>query len=167
VNGKNRIKKVCQADTMGFGHQAKQGTIAIETPGPSLLNDTKALLIASIEKFVCHPAGGGLVGEFQGFGAIPLNTDNGDKRVWKNAANGSVNLKVFESKHQGPFSTLEIIFCALLAENYFVKVLIPFIGVRSLACIKLLFQAVAEKTTIFIKSKELPKPYRLVKGKIR
>ncbi len=29
------------------------------------------------------------------------------------------------------FSTLEIIFCAFLAENYFVKVLIPFIGVRS------------------------------------
>jgi len=28
------------------------------------------------------------------------------------------------------FSTLEIIFCALLAENYFVKVLIPFIGVK-------------------------------------
>ena len=28
------------------------------------------------------------------------------------------------------FSTLEIIFCAFLAENYFVKVLIPFIGVR-------------------------------------
>jgi len=27
------------------------------------------------------------------------------------------------------FSTLEIIFCAFLAENYFVKVLIPFIGV--------------------------------------
>jgi glycosyltransferase len=29
-------------------------------------------------------------------------------------------------------STLEIIFCAFLAENYFVKVLIPFIGVRFL-----------------------------------
>jgi hypothetical protein len=28
-------------------------------------------------------------------------------------------------------STLEIIFCAFLAENYFVKVLIPFIGVRT------------------------------------
>ena len=28
-------------------------------------------------------------------------------------------------------STLEIIFCAFLAGNYFVKVLIPFIGVRS------------------------------------
>jgi len=27
-------------------------------------------------------------------------------------------------------STLEIIFCAFLAKNYFVKVLIPFIGVR-------------------------------------
>jgi len=32
------------------------------------------------------------------------------------------------------FSTLEIIFCAFLAENYFVKVLIPFIGVRQKAC---------------------------------
>ncbi len=33
-------------------------------------------------------------------------------------------------KMHGDISTLEIIFCAFLAENYFVKVLIPFIGVR-------------------------------------
>jgi hypothetical protein len=31
--------------------------------------------------------------------------------------------------HRPVFSTLEIIFCIFLAENYFVKVRIPFIGV--------------------------------------
>ncbi len=34
-------------------------------------------------------------------------------------------------------STLEIIFCAFLAENYFVKVLIPFIGVRRLTAMSI------------------------------
>jgi hypothetical protein len=54
-------------------------------------------------------------------------------------------------------STLEIIFCALPAENYFVKVLIPFIGVREIYC----FGAGKGSNSEYCKGMKMNPPYLL------
>jgi hypothetical protein len=86
VDGEHRVEEVCKADAMCFGDQAEQSAVTVETLGTALFHKIKTWLVVSIEKFVCHPAGGRLVGKFKGLGAKPLNADDRNEAVRKKAA---------------------------------------------------------------------------------
>lgn len=95
MDGKHRIEKVGQANAVRFGNESKQGAVAIEAPGATLFDDFQALFRISVEELVCNFTRGRFISQLQCFGAIPLDADNGDETVWKQAADSGVNLKVF------------------------------------------------------------------------
>ena len=73
--------------------------VAVEAPGPALLDDFEAGLVVAVEQLVRDLAGGRLVGELEGLGAEPLHADDGDEPVRQDAADGGVGLEVFEAAH--------------------------------------------------------------------
>ena len=79
VDGQHRVEEVRQADAVRLGDQAEQRAVAVEAPGPALLDDLEARLVVAVEQFVGHLAGGRLVGQFQGLGAEPLHADDRDQ----------------------------------------------------------------------------------------
>jgi len=102
VDGKHRVEEVGKADAMSLGDQAEHGAVAVKTPGPTSLGEIEALFIISIEQFVCHFAGGRLVGKFEGLGAKPLHADYRDEAVRQETPYCGVGVKIFESNHSGP-----------------------------------------------------------------
>jgi hypothetical protein len=67
VDGKDRVEQVRQPDAVGFGNQSEKGSIAVEAPGPALLDYFKTRLIVSVEQRVVYFSGWSLVDEFKGF----------------------------------------------------------------------------------------------------
>jgi len=65
-----------KADPLGFGDQAEQIAVAVETPGATLFHQIKSNFIVAIEELVGHLSGGCLVGELKGLRTKPLNADN-------------------------------------------------------------------------------------------
>ena len=53
--------------------------VAIEAPGSAQLGDFEARLVVAVEQHVGYPPGRILVGQFEGFGAIPLHVDDRDQ----------------------------------------------------------------------------------------
>ena len=111
MDSEHRVEEVRKADAMCFGDQAEQGAVAVKTPGAALLHEIETWLVVSIEKLVCHPAGGRLVGKFEGLGTKPLHADDRDEAVRKDTTYRSIGLKVFKSHHSGPWmATLDRLF---------------------------------------------------------
>jgi hypothetical protein len=79
MHSQDRVKKMGEANAMGFGDEAKEAAIAIKAPGSTLLNDLKARFIVAIEQFIGDFASSGFVGEFYRIGAEPLDANDGDK----------------------------------------------------------------------------------------
>jgi len=65
MNGKDRIKKVCKPDAVGFRNKAKKTPVSIETPRTTLLNNLKARFVMAIKEDIGHTAGRILVGELK------------------------------------------------------------------------------------------------------
>ena len=80
VDGQHRIEQVGQADALGLGDQAEERAVAVEAPGPALLDDLQARLVVAVEQLVGHLAGRRLVGQLERLGAEPLHADDGDER---------------------------------------------------------------------------------------
>ncbi len=96
VHRQHRVEEMGQADAVGLGDQAEEGAVAVETPGPALLDDLQAGLVVAVEQLVGDLAGRGLVGQLQGLGAEPLDADHGDQGIGEDAADGGVGLELFE-----------------------------------------------------------------------
>ena len=101
VHRQHRIEEVRQSDALRLGDQAEERAVAVEAPGPALLDDFDARLVVAIEQFVRHLAGRRLVGEFERLGAEPLHADHRDQGIRQDAAQRSVGLKLFELAHAG------------------------------------------------------------------
>lgn len=65
-----------QPNTIGFGNQSKERTIAVETPRTARFNEVKTPLVVAIKELIGNSARCILIGEFQGLRAKPLRTDN-------------------------------------------------------------------------------------------
>jgi hypothetical protein len=56
----------------------------------------EAPFISAIQDLVAHAAGWILVGQFQGVVAVPLNIDDGDECLGKDAPDSDIGLEIFE-----------------------------------------------------------------------
>lgn len=68
--------------------------------GRPFLDKRQAGFVMTVEEFVGELAGSGLVGEFEGLGAEPLDADHRHQGVWQDAADGCVGLKLFKPHGQ-------------------------------------------------------------------
>ncbi len=73
VDGEHGVEEVREADALRLGDEAEEGAVAVEAPGAALLDEFQAGLVVAVEQLVGDLAGGGLVGEFEGLGAEPLD----------------------------------------------------------------------------------------------
>ena len=96
VDRQHRVEQMGQPDALRFGHQPEQRAVAVEAPGPALLDDLEPRLVVAVEQLVGDLAGRRLVGQLQRLGTEPLDADHGDQRIGQDAADGSVGLEVFE-----------------------------------------------------------------------
>src|SRR5690606_8074448 len=92
----HRVEEVRQADAVGLGDEAEKGAIAVEAPGPPGLDKLKARLVVAEENLVGHASVGAAVDEGEGVGSVPLDADDGDGGVGKDATDGGVRLEIFE-----------------------------------------------------------------------
>ena len=96
VHRQHRVEEMGEADAVGLRDQAEEGAVAVETPGPALLQQLQAGLVVTVEQLVGDLAGRGLVGQLQGLGTEPLDTDHRHQGIGDDAANGGVGLELFE-----------------------------------------------------------------------
>ena len=99
VDRQHRIEEVRQADAVRLGDQAEERAVAVEAPGPALLDDLEARLVVAVEQLVRHLAGRRLVGQLERLGAEPLDADDRDQGIGQDAAHGGVGLEFFELAH--------------------------------------------------------------------
>ena len=52
VDGQHRIEEVRQADAVRLGDQPEQRAVAVEAPGPALLDDLEPGLVVAVEQLV-------------------------------------------------------------------------------------------------------------------
>ena len=84
---------------MRLGDQAEQRAVAVEAPGPALLDDLEPRLVVAVEQLVGHLAGRRLVGQLERLRAEPLDADDGDQARRQDAAYRGIGFKVFETAH--------------------------------------------------------------------
>ena len=100
VHREDGIEEVGEADAARLGYETVRGAVAVEAPGPPLLDDLDARLVVAVEDLLGDSARGRAVDQGQRLGAVPLHAYDLDRAVRENAAHGSVGLKFFEL--QGP-----------------------------------------------------------------
>lgn len=71
-----------------------------------MFDEVEARFVVAVKELAGEFAGGGAVGKVEGFGAEPLDADDGDDSVGEDAADGGVGVEVFE--FQGGTSALEM-----------------------------------------------------------
>jgi hypothetical protein len=81
VHGQHRIEQMCQLDSMGFGDEAEEATVAVEGPGSAEFGNFEGGLAVAEEEFVSEFALGVLVSEFNGGVPIPFHVNYGDYSV--------------------------------------------------------------------------------------
>jgi hypothetical protein len=81
-------------------YQTKRRTIAIETPGPTKLNNLNPRFVMSVKQLIRDFSGWCLVGEFQCGRSEPLDVDNRNEAVGENTSNRRIGLKSFELTHE-------------------------------------------------------------------
>jgi hypothetical protein len=90
VYGQNGIKQMHETDAVGLGNEPEEMAIPVETPGSTVFDDFKPLLIVPVLEFVCDFAQCVLIGQFQSIsphctlttvtsvsGSIPRTTASG------------------------------------------------------------------------------------------
>jgi hypothetical protein len=77
VHRQHRVEQMRQADAVGLRDQAEERAVAVEAPGPALLDQLQAGLVVAVEQLVGDLAGRGLVGQLQRLGAEPLDAHDG------------------------------------------------------------------------------------------
>ena len=50
VDSQNRIEQMREPDAVGLGDEPEQTAVAVETPGPALLNDFESRLVVTVKK---------------------------------------------------------------------------------------------------------------------
>ena len=73
MDGQKRVEEMGEPDTVRLGDQPEQGSIAIETPGTSTLQNLKTGFILSEEKLLCPSPLRGPVGQGQRLAAVPVH----------------------------------------------------------------------------------------------
>ena len=75
-----------KSNPLRLGDESKERAVTIEAPGATGLDYLKARLVVAVEEIVGDAPGGVLVGEFDGVRAVPLDADDGDEPVRRDAA---------------------------------------------------------------------------------
>ena len=88
-----------EPDAMCLGDEPESRTVTVEAPRPALLDDLEPVLVVPVEQLVGDLAGGRLVCQLERLRAEPLDADDGDKAVGKDATHGGVRPEVFELDH--------------------------------------------------------------------
>ena len=57
VDRQHRVEEVREADALRLGDEAEERAVAVEAPGPALLDDLEARLVVAVEQLVGDPAG--------------------------------------------------------------------------------------------------------------
>ena len=100
MDREHRVEEVGEADALRLGDQAEERAVAVEAPGPALLDDLEPRLVVAVEQLVGDLAGRVLVGQLERLRAEPLHADDGDQGIREDAADGGVGLEVFEAAHR-------------------------------------------------------------------
>ena len=90
------IEEVCEANAVRFGDKAIERAVAVEAPWPASFDNLEARLVVPVEDLVRHAAVRPAIHEGQRVRAVPGNADDGDHRVWQDAADSGIRLEVFE-----------------------------------------------------------------------
>ena len=93
VDREHRVEQVGEADALRLGDEAEERAVAVETPGPALLDHVEAGFVVAVEQLVGDLPARGLVGQLQGLRAEPLDADDGDRASWQHASDYVVWLK--------------------------------------------------------------------------
>ncbi len=96
MHRQHRVEQMCEADALGLGNQAEECTVSIKAPRPALFDQFQTGLVVTVKQLVGDFSGGGLVGQFQRFGAKPLDADHAYQGVRDDAADRRVGLELFE-----------------------------------------------------------------------
>ena len=85
-----------ESDALRLGNEPEERAIAVETPRAAALNHFEARLVVAEEQLVGDASGGVLVGELDGVGAVPLDVDDRDQPVRRDAADAGRRLEVLK-----------------------------------------------------------------------
>ena len=99
MDGEHRIEQVRQADALRLGDEAEEFAVAVEAPGPALLDDLEPGFVVTIQQRVPDAARRILVGQFHRLGAEPLNGHDSGEGIRYDAADGGIRHKVFKLHH--------------------------------------------------------------------
>ena len=86
MDGEHRIEQVGKSNALRLGYEPEKRSIAVEAPRAAALNYFEARLVVAEEQLVGDAAGGVLVGEFKGVRAVPLDVNDRDEPVRRDAA---------------------------------------------------------------------------------
>ncbi len=96
VDRQHGVKQVRQVDAVRFGDQAEQRAVAVEAPGPPLLDNLQPRLVVAVEDLVRDATLGRPVDQRERAPAVPFDAHDRDSPVGQEAAHGGVGLQVFE-----------------------------------------------------------------------
>ena len=94
MHSEHGIEQIRQPNAVRLGDEPEEAAVAVEAPGPALLNDFQARLVVAVQEDVGDAASGILVGQLDGLGAEPLDVHDGDETVGQDAADGGVGPEV-------------------------------------------------------------------------
>src|SRR5262249_13248953 len=89
-----------EVDPLSLRNQPKQGTVAVETPGPAFLHDLQIGLAVPVNQLVSDFSACVFVGQLDGAGSKPLNADHRYNSGGQDAAQRAVRFDIFESDHR-------------------------------------------------------------------
>ena len=96
MDGEHGIEQVGEPDALGLGHESKQVPIAVEAPGAARLDHLEARLVFAKEQLSVGRAQGVLVRKFDRIGAEPLDTDDRNEAVGRDAADGGGRTEILK-----------------------------------------------------------------------
>jgi hypothetical protein len=85
-----------QSDSLCFGDQPKERTVAVEAPRPPTFCQFDPGLVMAVEQLVRDLPRASLVGQLEGFGTEPLRADGRNQRVRQDPSQGRVGLNLLE-----------------------------------------------------------------------
>ena len=91
-----------QPNPLCLGDQSQQASVGVETPRASGCDELQTCLVISEKQLIARPAGGVLVGQLDGSGAVPLHVDNRDNAIGHDAAYRRSSGQLFKTSHTHP-----------------------------------------------------------------
>ena len=90
-----RIKQVGESNSLSLGYQAKERTVAVKAPRPTLFHQFQTRFVVAIEQLVGYLAASRFVREFKCLRAVPLDSDDRHQRIGDDAAYSGIRLELF------------------------------------------------------------------------